>query len=263
MENSFKKNLFFRGFNFLMNETHIYPYFKLKSFLKNNKGKIYNVNYIWRPPEIHVAKIMEEKIKEGDTVFDIGAHFGYYTLLMAKKVGYLGKVISFEPSKKTREILRKNVRKNNFQNRVKIENKGVSNKEEILRFNYKEFSPMNSFLDRNFPGGTKIECIDIDSYCEKNFIGPDFLKIDAEAFEEKVITGMKKVIKKFHPKVVLEMDKDSSGSKNIFKIFKDSGYKIYTWEKRIDEDSYINMKEIKKPEEIITKETYFEFNEKN
>lgn len=261
MKNSFKENLFLRIFNFLMNKVHIYPFLKLKGFLKCHKAKIYNVNYIWRPPEIHVAKIMEEKIKRGDTVLDVGAHFGYYTLLMAKKVGPTGKVISFEPTKETFKVMVENVIKNNYQKIVKPENKGVSNKNEVLTLNAKKFWPMNSFAEKNFLGGIGIECIDLDSYCKKNLIKPDFLKIDTEAFEEKVIMGLKKTIKKFHPKIILEVNKDSEGAKNIFKIFKKNGYKIYTWEKRIDEDYWIKMKEIKRPEEILVKETYFEFKE--
>ena len=36
-------------------------------------------------------------VKPGMTVLDIGAHRGFYTLLFSKKVGSLGRVLSFEP----------------------------------------------------------------------------------------------------------------------------------------------------------------------
>ena len=37
-------------------------------------------------------------IKPGDTVIDVGAHVGYFTLLMAVLVGPSGRVLSFEPN---------------------------------------------------------------------------------------------------------------------------------------------------------------------
>jgi len=39
---------------------------------------------------------------------------------------------------------------------------------------------------------------------------------------------------------------------------KKNGYKIYTWKKRVDEDYWTKLEEINSPEEIGTKEVYFE-----
>ncbi len=258
MKNSLKKNPLIRIFNYIMNETHIYPFFKLRGPLKGIRAKIYNINYIWRAPEVHVAEIMKEKISKGETVIDVGTHFGYYTLLMAKMIGPSGKVISFEPAKETRNVLMENIIKNKYQNRVKVEHKGVSNEKKILEFCSNKFSPMNSFTQSNSEKRSKIECIDLDSYCEENSIIPHFLKIDVEGVEKEVIDGMKKILKKYKPQVLLEADSGAVGIGEIFKFFQKNKYKIYTWKKRLDEDSWTDLVEITKPDEIITKHVYFE-----
>jgi FkbM family methyltransferase len=259
MKNGLKENIFLRGLNFAMNKLYVYPYFKLKGPLKNHTAKIVNVHYIWRAPETQVADIIEEKISKGDVVMDVGTHFGYYSLLLAKKVGSDGKVICFEPSKETRRILTGNIVKNNYQKRVKIEKNGVSDRKKVLSFSTNKFSPMNSFVRSDFVKGANIECIDLDSYCEENKVKPSFLKIDVEGVEKEVIFGMKKIIKEDKPRVLLEASKEIRGIKEIFEVFKNSGYKIYSWKTRVDEDSWKDLKEINYPEDIIARHVFFEY----
>src|SRR5882762_3932319 len=59
-------------------------------------------------------------LKPGMTVLDIGAHYGFYTVLAAKKVGPTGRVMSFEPSPRERERLLVHLRLNRILNRVSV-----------------------------------------------------------------------------------------------------------------------------------------------
>lgn len=52
---------------------------------------------------------MQKLVKKGDTVFDIGAHFGFYTLLLSQLVGDKGEVFAFEPNPELLPSLRKTV----------------------------------------------------------------------------------------------------------------------------------------------------------
>ncbi len=42
--------------------------------------------------------VMQRFVNKGDVVFDIGAHLGFYTLLLSNLVGPQGKVFAFEPN---------------------------------------------------------------------------------------------------------------------------------------------------------------------
>src|SRR5271154_7457581 len=55
-------------------------------------------------------------VRPGMTILDIGAHHGFYTLLLSKCVGPTGRVLAFEPSPRERHALRLNLRLNRAHN---------------------------------------------------------------------------------------------------------------------------------------------------
>jgi FkbM family methyltransferase len=55
---------------------------------------------------------VQKLLRPGMTVLDVGAHHGLYTLLAAKRVGWRGRVIAFEPSARERRRLLRHLRIN-------------------------------------------------------------------------------------------------------------------------------------------------------
>src|SRR5438876_7312107 len=53
--------------------------------------------------------VMRRFVRAGDTVFDIGAHLGFYTLLLSKLVGESGAVFAFEPNPELRPSLERTI----------------------------------------------------------------------------------------------------------------------------------------------------------
>ena len=102
-----------------------------KMFTQNNDGLALSVFKIYEPNQ---TKIVKKYVHEGDVVIDVGAHVGYYTLLMAQLVGKNGKVYSFEPDPVNFELLKKSVEINGFENVILIQ-KAVSDTTEKIRLN--------------------------------------------------------------------------------------------------------------------------------
>jgi FkbM family methyltransferase len=71
-----------------------------------------------RDKEPYVQKIF--KSKSGETVVDIGAHIGFYTLKAARDVGQKGTVIAIEPDPQNFLLLKKNIAINHFHNTIAI-----------------------------------------------------------------------------------------------------------------------------------------------
>src|SRR5439155_4455895 len=84
-------------------------------------------------------------VKPGMTVFDVGTHFGYFTLLSSRLAGPQGRVHSFEPTPETYQVLRSNVE---GKDNVTIVNMALFSREADMEFqDYgPEFSEFNSLI---------------------------------------------------------------------------------------------------------------------
>jgi FkbM family methyltransferase len=68
--------------------------------------------------EPYVQKIFHPK--PGETVVDVGAHIGLYTLRVAREVGPKGKVIAIEPDPRNFVLLKQNIATNNLHNVIAV-----------------------------------------------------------------------------------------------------------------------------------------------
>ena len=148
-------------------------------------------NERWEPRVI--TKLMSI-VNPNDTIFDVGAWIGAYTLLLSQ----LAKtVVAFEPTQASRDILISNLKLNNIDN-VIVEPYAVSDQraiELIYPYNVGGFdevlaASMANMIDREKWGEpTPVLTTTIDYYCEGGHIKPDGIKIDVEGYEGKVLAG--------------------------------------------------------------------------
>ena len=144
------------------------------------------------------AKIMEEKITAGSIVVDVGANIGLHTLNMARIVGNTGQVFAFEPDPSNFEILRKNVKINNYQNII-LEEKAVGDKHGRVTL-YQSDQPGNHRLfpqTKQAKGEVEVELTSLDKYFIDSNLAEkiNFIKIDVEGLEFSVLNGMKNILK--------------------------------------------------------------------
>lgn len=153
-------------------------------------------------------------LKSGMTVIDIGAHFGYFSLLASALVGDEGEIHSFEPTPSTYRMLCANTVQ--FRN-IYIINKAVYSKTTKLSFTdlgarYSAFnsSGVSRINDKEIFRKTRsksfdIDALSIDEYVHEKKIYPDFIKIDAEGAESAIFHGMVNTIYQARPIISLEV----------------------------------------------------------
>tara|TARA_B100001765_G_scaffold213909_1_gene180690 strand:- start:890 stop:1768 length:879 start_codon:yes stop_codon:yes gene_type:complete len=145
------------------------------------------------------AKIMEEKIKVGNIVVDVGANIGLHALNMARIVGNTGQVFAFEPEPSNFKILEKNVKINNYQNII-LEQKAIGDKHGKTTL-YQSDHPGRH---RIFPqtkdaiGKVQVDYTSLDKYfLDSNLVDKiNFIKIDVEGLEFGVLKGMENILNK-------------------------------------------------------------------
>ena len=204
-----------------------------KMFTQNNDGLALSIFKIYEPNQ---TKIVKKYVHEGDVVIDVGAHVGYYTLLMAQLVGKNGKVYSFEPDPVNFELLKKSVEINGFENVILIQ-KAVSNTtEKIKLFLGDNDSAINRIYDAKLGDAKKsidVESITIDEYFKENDKLFNFIKIDSEGSEAKIINGMEKFLTKNRKLIMMTeffpflIKKSGDEPKQYLKSLENSGFELY------------------------------------
>lgn len=168
---------------------------KFDMWLRSNKDIV--SKYLWKYGtwELPESVISQRYVKKGDVAVDVGAHIGYWTLIMSQWVGPDGHVVAFEPETKNFQYLSKNVVYNNVKNTV-IERKAVSNIESDVVKLY--LTGGNSghhslFEIAETTSLQHVQQVSLDSYFKPGS-RVDFVKIDTEGNEIPVLIGMLRVI---------------------------------------------------------------------
>ena len=170
-----------------------------------NLGRKYEVQFdpVWRwiardVREQDVLRFAKERIGVGSTVIDVGAHVGEWTLLFSELVGPTGRVIAFEPDPVARASLLKNLETNAISN-VSVERKSVSDKVgKTLLITDRFGSGLSSIVRPSLHGSGRkcvlVESTTLDEYCDVHDVRPDWIKIDAEGAEIRILTGARNVL---------------------------------------------------------------------
>src|SRR5262249_42101912 len=88
-----------------------------------------SLNHVYEPFE---TELVQSLVHENDTVVDVGANIGYYTLIFARLVGPRGRVFAFEPDPGNFALLKKNVEANRYKNVVLV-NAALSDEPATLK----------------------------------------------------------------------------------------------------------------------------------
>ena len=148
-------------------------------------------------------------------LLDVGASTGCYALLSAHHPDLT--VHAFEPVPLTCEVLRENIKLNNLQSKVTVNQcgVGVSNGRDILHVVKSDGGKGVSMV-----GGKQawhkdcddipVDVVTIDAYCDLHQIVPTMIKIDTEGSEELVLRGATETIEKYHPFLLFEYSQENA-----------------------------------------------------
>jgi len=145
---------------------------------------------------------IERIVVAGDVVADVGAHWGYFTLLAATLCGETGRVIAFEPHPGNVSILTKNLQANRLHN-VDVVAKAVSDREGLAKLFLSRDSGGSS-LNALPPGAELspgrsdylvVETVRLDGFFAPPRSKPMLVKMDIEGAELVALDGMRTLIR--------------------------------------------------------------------
>jgi FkbM family methyltransferase len=160
--------------------------------------------------EIRLARYLIKTIEKGMTFLDIGAHYGYFSLLCA----HMGaKVVSVEAATSLLPLLTENL--GDFEGTTLL-HAAVSDRDGQLTFyefegSYSEYNSFSveAYLHQKWfkdhpPKEIVVPCQTVETLCRALDLYPDIIKIDVEGAEEMVIRGARHALSTGQPVVVME-----------------------------------------------------------
>lgn len=185
---------------------------------------------IWEPWN---TTLIQSILKKDDKVVEVGANFGYFTVLMGYSVGKNGKIISFEANQALVDLLKASIEINGLTRQVDVRGIAVNDTSGDL-----EFSVYGNFL-----GDGHISTLHSGRHINQNFlrIPSDtldnqlsnekeirLLRLDAEGSESRIIRGAKNLIQR-SPDMVIIMEWGLWTEDNITELafLEESGFKFY------------------------------------
>jgi len=191
------------------------------------------------------ARLLEMVVSKGNTVVDIGANIGVYTVHLSRLVGDTGSVYSIEPVDVTYDILTSNIHKLDLTNVIPL-NYALSNQNQVVQMGI----PSSKEGVSNYYRAEIVDSLNIDDQItlvnvdtrrlDDIFADFDqsiaFIKCDVEGHEMACIEGGLETMRKHKPIWLIEIDGNTADnqardlSSPVFDFLDAEGYSVFRFD---------------------------------
>lgn len=167
------------------------------------------LHWFFGEPELHE---LSKLVRPGTLAVDIGAHFGTYSLALAKLVGKRGQVISIEPIEEDAQMLERAARQLHLP--IEVVHCALSSEEGFAEMHIPSIHGyQKTALSSLEPGDPAAEIRRVvtkrlDDVLAENSLPVSFIKIDVEGHEVNVLNGGLLTLRTHKPAVLIEVNND-------------------------------------------------------
>jgi FkbM family methyltransferase len=178
------------------------------------------------------TSILEQLVRPGDTVIDVGANIGFFTVVAARLVGPGGRVLAFEPIPEVREKLVDNVQVNGLSNvSIYAEALGAEDTSTVLYLGPSQDTGLSSLRSMEASTQLAIRQLRLDSLW-KDDRPIRLIKIDVEGAEMAALHGMASCLSRHQPALVVEITEAflrqmKSSAEEVRTFLSARGYSMY------------------------------------
>ncbi len=183
--------------------------------------------------ETRIQRLLLEKLRLSATFYDLGANFGFFSILAARRVGANGKVFAFEPESALTARVRANAEKNGLRN-VEVVQAAVWSSPGRVSFAHSDprVSPDlgTGHIAATAPGPLQndVLAVTLDEFASEN-PPPDLIKCDVEGAEVEVFRGARTLLATRKPTIICEIHSPEN-DRMLGELFAQCGYLV----RRID-----------------------------
>lgn len=192
---------------------------------------------------------IKDHVKHGMHVIDIGAHIGLFSVCTSQLAGPTGKIVCFEPTPGTFEILKNTLKLNHCDNVIPRREAVGSTagkatfyvSDEIVGCNSNSLVQMN----KSRQAGQDVMVTTVDDICRDHALKPGLIKIDVEGAELNVLKGAGRTMKNERPIMIVGLHpvfikKNGDSLTEIWTIIKENGYRVNFENKDLNEKEFVS-----------------------
>jgi FkbM family methyltransferase len=198
--------------------------------------------YLFSTYELPTTRFIARYLKNNDVVLDIGANIGYISMFCANAIGKGGKIYAFEPERNNYAALQQHIALNSFTN-IYPQRLAATSIPTTLRLylasdNYGAHSTIFNpdVLTQEYE---EVQGITLDNFVqEQNIADIALVKIDVEGAEHEVLQGMKTILSKHRPVLVIELNETLQQQRGLSsdaikqQLLNENNYTIFSTDER-------------------------------
>jgi FkbM family methyltransferase len=185
------------------------------------------------------TSLFEKLVRPGDTVLDLGAHLGVYTLLGAEATGPTGRVEAFEPNPRFAALLARSLAVNGLAGHAGVNNMAVGAGEGVAELLFSWAwggGGQITTAPGDVPEGSQtVACrvVALDSFFADPGFRVDVVKMDVEGAEARAIAGMRQLLARSpNAKVMFEfapgmLAAQGSSASELVQLFSQLGFRFW------------------------------------
>ena len=185
----------------------------------------------WFEPEMSLLPLL---LQPGAQALDIGANHGVVSLEVARCVGESGHVWAFEPTAAPRGRLLESRGLNGYESRITVVPAGLAEADGETSFAVHDNSELNS---RGGAGEKRetVQLLALDGWLQRHAPEAriDFVKLDAEGDELRVLAGAKHFFECQSPVVMFEFMHGKVVSRLLIDAWQQLGYDLFRWSEEL------------------------------
>jgi len=176
----------------------------------------------WFEKEVNFLRCF---LKPGMTAIDIGSNLGVYSLPLARFVGPSGRVFAYEPGGEARALLERSRALNDLNNLVIIA-AALSDTDRDGYLATATSSELRALGTADNGEPIRVASLDKES-AARGWSIIDFIKIDAEGEEQRILAGGRAFFANQSPLVMFEVTPGSDHSEKLRAAFASTGYRVF------------------------------------
>ncbi len=182
----------------------------------------------WEPGE---GRFIRAFLRPGMNAIDVGANIGYFTLLMARAVAPVGRVLAIEAEPENFRLLRANVERNDLAH-VELLPVAAYRAPGLMRITRNDANRGGSQVAG--PAGDRtawpVQAVRLDDVLHPDAV-IDFVKIDVEGLDHTVIQGLEKTLQRWAPTILVELNPGAievhgESVDEVLRLYRELGYEL-------------------------------------